>query len=78
MPFNLRGMCLKEKKSVEKQSEKGRGGVVEKEEIQKSKRQGADSISCLFLSLFLFLSPPLTVSRLFWLQTHSQAVLFAL
>ncbi len=41
-------------------------------------RQGADSLSCSFLSLFLFLSLPLTVSRLFGLQAHSQAVLFAL
>lgn len=69
-------MCLK--KSVEKQSEKGRGGAVEKEERQKSMRQGADSLSCSFLSLFLFLSPPLAVSRLFGLQARSQAVLFAL
>lgn len=59
-------------------SGKGRGGAVEKEERQKSMRQGADSVSCSFLSLFLFLPPPLAVSRLFGLQARSQAVLFAL
>lgn len=57
-------MCLN-KKVLEKQSEKARGGAAKNEKRQKSMRQGAERLSCSFLSLFLSFSPSCSQSS-FW------------